>query len=231
MNSLPDGYRAVIVGASGGIGHAFVDRLRADPRVGVVEAVHRSSAIPIDFDDESSIAAAAHALAAGGPIHLLVNAIGVLHNEAFMPDKKFADLDYARLATSFRINAFGPALLLRHFAPLLDRERAIVALLSAKVGSIGDDRLGGWTAYRASKAALNMIVKNASIEFARSRPGAIVVALHPGTVDTALSRPFGGERIGRPPPVAATEMLAVLDGLAAADSGSFVAYDGARLPW
>jgi len=231
MNSLPAGYRAMVVGASGGIGRAFVDRLRDDPRVGVVDVLHRSSSIPIDFDDEASIEAAARAVAGGGPIHLLINAVGLLHTDAFMPDKKLGDLDYARLATSFRVNAFGPALLLRHFAPLLARERAIVALLSAKVGSIGDDRLGGWTAYRASKAALNMIVKNASIEFARSRPATILVALHPGTVDTALSRPFGGERIGRAPTVAAKEMLDVLDGLAAADSGSFVAYDGAKLPW
>jgi len=231
MTSLPDGCRAVVVGASGGIGRAFVTRLQSDPRVGSVEALHRASAVPIDFDDEPSIEAAARALAEGGPVHLLINAVGVLHTDAFMPDKKFADLDYARLTASFRVNAFGPALLLRHFAPLLARDRSIVALLSAKVGSIGDDRLGGWTAYRASKAALNMIVKNAAIEFARSRPGAIVVALHPGTVDTALSRPFGGERIGRAPDVAAAEMLAVLDGLTATDSGSFVAYDGARLPW
>ena len=231
MNSLPVRYRAVVVGASGGIGAAFVDRLRSDPRIGGVETLHRSSKFPIDFDDEKSIAAAAAAMIDGGPIHLLVNAAGVLHTQAFMPDKRFDDLDYARLDATFRINAFGPALLLRHFAPLLARERAIVALLSAKVGSIGDDRLGGWTAYRASKSALNMIVKNASIEFARSRPGAIVVALHPGTVSTALSRPFGGERIGRAPIVAATEMLDVLDGLVATDSGSFVAYDGERLPW
>ncbi len=231
MNSLPDGYRAVVVGASGGIGRALVDALRADPRCRDVEALHRRSTPRIDFDDEASIGDAAARLAAGGPIDLLVNAAGVLHGDAFMPDKRFADLDGAQLAAVFRVNAIGPALVLRHFGPLLARERSLVGLLSAKVGSIGDDRLGGWTAYRASKAALNMVAKNAAIEFARTRPGAVVVALHPGTVDTALSRPFGGERIGRPPAVAAAELLAVLDGLAPADSGAFVAYDGTRLPW
>jgi NAD(P)-dependent dehydrogenase (short-subunit alcohol dehydrogenase family) len=231
MISLPDGYRAVVVGASGGIGSAFVERLRADPRCATVAALHRQASIPIDFDDEASIAAAANALASGGPIDLLINAVGVLHADGVMPDKKLADLDYARLTLSFRTNAFGPALLLRHFGPLLARERSVVALLSAKVGSIGDDRLGGWTAYRASKAALNMIVKNVAIEWSRTTPGAIVVALHPGTVDTALSAPFGGARIGRSPDVAAGEMLAVLDGLTPPDSGCFVAYDGTRLPW
>ena len=231
MISLPDGYRAVVVGGSGGIGGAFVDRLRDDSRCATVDALYRRSQPPVDFDDEDTIAMAATALAAGGPIHLLINAVGVLHVDGAMPDKKFGDLDYERLTRSFRINAFGPALLLRHFAPLLARERAVVAMLSARVGSIGDDRLGGWTAYRASKAALNMIVRNAAIEWSRTAPGAIVVALHPGTVDTPLSAPFGGARIGRSPAVATGEMLAVLDALACADSGSFVAYDGSRLPW
>ncbi len=231
MSSLPTGYRAVVVGASGGIGSAFVDALRADPRCAAVDALHRRSTPKIDFDDEDSIAHAATSLASDGPIHLLINAVGVLHSDAFMPDKRLAELDYAKLAAVFRVNAFGPAVLLRHVAPLLDRDRSLVMMLSAKVGSIGDDRLGGWTAYRSSKTALNMIVKNAAIEIARARPGAVVVAMHPGTVDTALSRPFGGERIGRPPSVASAEMLAVLDARTPADSGGFFAYDGARLPW
>jgi NAD(P)-dependent dehydrogenase (short-subunit alcohol dehydrogenase family) len=231
MNSFRQGYRAVVVGASGGIGRAFVAHLEADSRCGSVDALHRGSEVAIDFDDEAGIEAAATALAAGGPIHLLINAAGLLHTADFMPEKKLGDLDYARMEATFRVNAFGPAVLLRHFAPLLARDRAIVALLSAKVGSIGDNRLGGWTSYRASKAALNMIVKNAAIELARSRPGTVVVALHPGTVDTALSKPFGGERIGRGPAVATAEMLAVLDDLKPEDTGSFVAYDGARLPW
>lgn len=231
MKSLPDGYRAIVIGASGGIGAALAERLRDDPRCAVVEALHRGSTIPVDFDDEGSIAAAAEALRSAAPFHLVINAAGVLHTPRFGPEKKLADLNYAQMTETFRINAFGPALVLRHFADLLDRRHAVVALLSARVGSIDDNRLGGWYSYRASKAALNMIVKTAAIELARSHPGAIVVAMHPGTVDTSLSRPFGGARVGREPVLAAGEMLAVLDGLKDKESGRFVAYDGSEIRW
>jgi NAD(P)-dependent dehydrogenase (short-subunit alcohol dehydrogenase family) len=231
LNALPDGYRALVVGASGGIGAAFVDALGRDPRCASVAAVHRGSSIRLDFDDEPSNGSAAAALAANGPFHLIVNAAGVLHNARTRPEKRLADLCYENMAETFRINAFGPALLLRHFTPLLAPGRSVFALLSAKVGSIGDNRLGGWTSYRASKAALNMIVRTAAIELARTRPDAVVVALHPGTVTTPLSLPFGGATRGRPPSVAVADMLATLDRLTAPDSGSFVAYDGERLPW
>jgi NAD(P)-dependent dehydrogenase (short-subunit alcohol dehydrogenase family) len=122
-------------------------------------------------------------------------------------------------------------LILRHFAPLLARERSVLAVLSAKVGSIGDNRLGGWYGYRASKAALNMVLKTASIELRRTHPGAVLAALHPGTVASALSRPFRGDEIGQPPAQATASMLAALDALQPDDSGAFVAYDGTRLPW
>jgi NAD(P)-dependent dehydrogenase (short-subunit alcohol dehydrogenase family) len=230
MASMPEGYRALVIGASGGIGSAFVETLRDDARCGGVEALHRRSTPAIDFDDESSIAGAASALS-GRRFHLVINAVGVLHGQGFMPEKKLGDLNQAQLLATFRANTIGPALLIRHFAPLLEPDRAVMAMISAKVGSIGDNRLGGWYGYRASKAALNMIVKTASIELGRTAPGAVIVALHPGTVDTALSAPFRGARIGRPPATAAAEMLAVLDALTADDSGSFVAYDGTRLPW
>ena len=231
MASLPDGYRAVVIGASGGIGGAIVDALHADPRCAHVAALHRRSAIPIDFDDEATIARASRLLAATGPFSLIVNAIGVLHDDGLTPEKRLADLDYARLSATFRVNTFGPALVLRHFAPLLGPDRALMAFLSAKVGSIGDNRLGGWYGYRASKAALNMLVRTAAVELARVQPRSIVVALHPGTVDTRLSRPFGGAVRGRSPSIAAAELLRVLDGLTADDSGGFRAYDGAVLPW
>jgi NAD(P)-dependent dehydrogenase (short-subunit alcohol dehydrogenase family) len=227
----PAGYRALVIGASGGIGAALVERLSADPQCASVDALHRSSTIPIDFADEDSIAAAAKGLGGDGPYHLVVNAVGLLHTQAFKPEKKLGDLNAAQMMETFRINAFGPALVLRHFAPLLHAERSLMTFLSAKVGSIGDNRLGGWYSYRASKAALNMIVKTAAIELARTKPGAVVVAMHPGTVDTGLSRPFGGERLGRPPSVAAREMLDVMSRLGPQDSGSFLAYDGTRLPW
>ena len=231
--SLPDGYQALVLGASGGIGAAFVRALAADPRCAGVTGLHRRSQPPLDIADEASIAAAAAALAGVGraPFHLVINATGLLHGARWMPEKKLADLTADQLLTTLRINTVGPALLLRHFSPLLARPRALMVMLSAKVGSIGDNRLGGWYSYRASKAALNMLVKTAAIELARQQPHTVLVALHPGTVDTALSRPFKGAQIGRPADTAAAEMLAVIDRLSPADSGQFVAWDGQRLPW
>lgn len=231
MNGWPNGFRAIVVGASGGIGAAMVARLTADSRCSCVEALHRRSAVAIDFDDEHSVAAAASSLRERGPYQLIVNAAGLLHEPRFMPEKRLEQLNYRQLMATFKVNTFGPALVLRHFAPLLDRRRAVMGFLSAKVGSIEDNRLGGWYGYRASKAALNMIVKTAAIELARTQPCTIVVALHPGTVDTPLSRPFRGAEVGRSPATAAGELLDVMAGLEPTDSGSFVAYDGQRLPW
>ncbi|WP_332848315.1 SDR family NAD(P)-dependent oxidoreductase [Massilia sp. S19_KUP03_FR1] len=231
MSSLPDQFHALIIGASGTIGAAFVDLLQASPRCASVTGLHRHSQPPIDFADEDSIARAASALSAGPRFHLIINAAGLLHSEDFMPEKRLADLSYAQMQATFQANTFGPALLLRHFVPLLDRERAIMAMLSAKVGSIGDNRLGGWYSYRASKSALNMMVKTAAIEVARTQQNSVLVALHPGTVNSRLSRPFRGETIGRAADLAATEMLHVLDGLVPDDSGAFRSYDGTQLPW
>ena len=231
MRSLPTPYRALVVGSSGAIGAAMVQHLQADPRCAAVLGLSRSSQPRIDFDDEASVAQAAQALQAHGPFHLIVNAAGLLHSELGLPEKRLAQLNYAQLTQTFRANTFGPALLLAHFTPLLARERAVFALLSAKVGSISDNRLGGWYGYRASKAALNMLVKTAAIEVARQQAAAVLVALHPGTVDSALSAPFRGAEIGRPPAVAAAEMLAVLDGLQPQDSGGFFSYSGQTLPW
>ncbi|ACB36620.1 short-chain dehydrogenase/reductase SDR [Leptothrix cholodnii SP-6] len=236
-NGFPTGFRALVIGASGAIGAAMVAQLRADPACSAVVALHRRSQPAIDFEREDSIAAAAAELAAQAPFHLIVNAAGLLHADAgngtdgFMPEKKLGDIEMAQMLDTFRVNTFGPALLLRHFSRLLDRQRGVLALLSAKVGSIEDNRLGGWYSYRASKAALNMFIKTAAIELKRSQPQAVVVALHPGTVNSRLSMPFRGAEIGRSPEVAAAEMLAVLAGLAPGDSGQFVAYDGQRLPW
>ena len=231
LSSLPDGYHALVIGASGAIGAALLQHLAADGRCALAIGLQRQSQPVIDFNDEPSIALAAAALSPQGPFHLVINAAGLLHSEGVMPEKKLGDLGYAQLEATFRANTFGPALVLRHFSPLLDRQRAVLAMISAKVGSIGDNRLGGWYSYRASKAALNMLVKTAAIELRRSQPQAVLVALHPGTVASKLSRPFKGEQIGRAPDVAAAEMLRLLEGLGPADSGAFVAYDGQRLPW
>jgi NAD(P)-dependent dehydrogenase (short-subunit alcohol dehydrogenase family) len=218
MRSLPDQFHALVIGASGAIGAAFVDALAQDPRCASVRGLHRNSTPPLDFNDEGSIAAAAGLLAAGPRYHLIINAAGLLHSAAFMP-------------ATFQANTFGPGLVMRHFIPLLDSERAVMALLSAKVGSIGDNRLGGWYSYRASKAALNMMVRTAAIEVARTRKHTVLVALHPGTVSSRLSQPFRGDVVGRAAHDAAADMLAVLDGLTPADSGAFRSYNGADLPW
>ena len=231
MNSFPNGFRALILGASGGIGQAFVQALEANPRCAQVVGLHRQSQPSLNFDDEASIGAAAEQLQATGKFHLIINAAGVLHTADFMPEKKLGDLSYAQLAATFRVNTFGPALVLRHFSALLDRQRGVLAVISAKVGSIEDNRLGGWYSYRASKAALNMLLKTAAIEVKRGNPQAVLVSLHPGTVATGLSKPFKGEQIGRPARVAVQEMLETLNQLNPADTGTFVTYQGERLPW
>lgn len=231
MDSLPEGFHALVIGSSGAIGAAFVDLLGNAPRCASVRGLHRQSMPPLDFADEASIAQAARGLEDGPRYHLVINAAGVLHGPGFTPEKRLADLNYPQMLATFQANAFGPALLMRHFTPLLANERAIMAMLSAKVGSIGDNRLGGWYSYRASKAALNMMVRTAAIELARNRKEAVLVALHPGTVASSLSRPFRGDSIGRPARDAAADMLRVLDALTPADSGTFKAYDGSTLPW
>ena len=223
---------AIVIGASGGIGRAFMASLTKESGAKAVIALGRVSEPPLDLLDEASIQAAAHWASAQGEIRLIIDATGILHGPGMEPEKSWRTLDPSAMAQSFAINAIGPALLMKHFLPLLPREgKSVFATLSAKVGSIGDNHLGGWYSYRASKAALNMMVKTAAIETRRTHPGAVLVALHPGTVKSALSRPFRGDEIGRQPLEAATAMLSVLDGLRAEDSGSFVAYDGQRLPW
>ncbi|MDD2883019.1 MAG: SDR family NAD(P)-dependent oxidoreductase [Rhodoferax sp.] len=221
----------MVIGASGGIGHAFVTLLQENTRCKEVVGLHRHSAPRLDFDDETSIASAADALRGGGKFHLIINAAGLLHTEGCMPEKKLGDVSYAQLEATFRVNTFGPALVLRHFCPLLDAQRSVLAVISAKVGSIEDNRLGGWYSYRASKAALNMLLKTAAIEVKRSNPHAVLVSLHPGTVSTALSKPFKGEQIGRAAPDAAGDMVGILERLTPEDSGGFFAYNGERLPW
>ena len=160
-------------------------------------------------------------------------ASGFLHDGEHQPERALRDLSPAHMAKAFAVNAIGPALVLKHFAPLLPKAgKAVIALLSAKVGSIGDNRLGGWLSYRASKAALNQIVRTSAIELARSRPQAICVVLHPGTVATPLSAPFakGGLDV-RSPDVAAHQMLDVVAALEPRHSGSFLDYRGGELPW
>jgi NAD(P)-dependent dehydrogenase (short-subunit alcohol dehydrogenase family) len=235
MNSLPDGYRAVVVGASGAIGSALVQALQADARCASVQGLSRRGDPVLDLCEEASIATAAERLRAGGPVHLLLCATGVLQVDGRAPEKRLAELDAATMARALAVNAVGPALLIKHFHGLLPlRERALLGVLSARVGSIGDNRLGGWYSYRASKAALNMLLRTAAVEVARQRPLAVLAALHPGTVRSPLSAPIigGAAAAAASPAEAARRLLSVLDALPAEGaSGSFHAWDGAPVPW
>ncbi len=233
MNSLPDGYRALVLGASGAIGGAIVDALKADARCGGVTALSRQGPLPVELTDEAQLAAAAAALRGQAPFHLMVCAAGVLQADGRPPEKRLADLDPATLARLYMVNAVGPALFIKHFHDLLPlRERGLLAVLSARVGSIGDNRKGGWYGYRASKAALNMLLKTAAIEVARRRPLAVLTALHPGTVRSGLSAPIIGDADATEPAASARHLLEVLDALPAEGaSGCFRAWDGAAIPW
>lgn len=224
-------FRALIIGSSGTIGSAFVELLENHPSCEAVYGIHRNSPHPINYEDLSTVASAAASLANEGPFQLIINTIGILHSEHWMPEKKLDDLNAEQLQMLMQINAIGPGLTIKHFSKLLDPAHSVMATLSAKVGSIEDNRLGGWYSYRASKAALNMLIKTASIEFSRTKPNTALVALHPGTVNSRLSKPFKGEQIGRPPLDAGGDMLNVLLSLNKEDSGSFISYSGERLPW
>jgi NAD(P)-dependent dehydrogenase (short-subunit alcohol dehydrogenase family) len=231
MPLVPQPFRALIIGSSGSIGTAFMELLEASPDCELVWGLNRNSAQPINYQDLTTIESAAASLIQVGPFQLIINTIGVLHSEHWMPEKKLDDLNAEQLQILMQTNAIGPGLTIKHFSKLLDPAGSVMATLSAKVGSIEDNRLGGWFSYRASKAALNMLIKTASIEFARTKPNTALVALHPGTVNSRLSKPFKGEQIGRPALDAASDMLTVLLSLQKTDSGSFLSYSGEKLPW
>ncbi len=238
MESLPPGYRALVLGSSGAIGSAFVAALRSDARCAEVVALSRHSTLAIDLLDEASLAAAAMVLRERAPFALIVVATGALQQQVtgrvVGPEKRLAELDPLVLAQAFAVNAIGPALVAKHFHELLPvKERGLLAVLSARVGSIGDNAKGGWYGYRASKAALNQFWHTAAIEIARRRPESVLAALQPGTVRSALTAPVIGADApdALSPDESVRRLLAVLDGLAPADSGGFFAHDGARIPW
>jgi len=223
---------AVVFGASGGIGHALCEALEEEGAFDSVHAFSRS-VTATDLTDEASIAAAAAIVAKGPAPTLVIVATGLLHEDGKGPEKAMQELDPAWLARNFAVNTIGPALVAKHFLPLMPRTgRTVFAVLSARIGSIADNKLGGWYGYRTSKAALNMMVRTLAIEEKRRNDRSIVVALHPGTVDTDLSRPFQGNVTPGTlltPPRAAVQLLDVIDGLKVTDSGRHFAWDGAEI--
>ena len=196
-----------------------MELLKNNPSCSGVVGVHRHSDHPLDYQNPESIKSCAEALASQGPFQLIINTIGVLHSGEWMPEKKLDDLGFEPLMELMKLNAIGPALTMRYFSKLLDPQHSIMVTLSAKVGSIEDNRLGGWYSYRASKAALNMLIKTASIELARTKPKVALIAMHPGTVNSRLSKPFRGEQIGRPAQDAVADMFNVIEKLQHGDSG------------
>jgi NAD(P)-dependent dehydrogenase (short-subunit alcohol dehydrogenase family) len=224
----------VIIGAQGGIGRALLEALDGQGAFAAVWGLTRSGAPPLDLTDESSIAGAArHIAGIGQELRLVIDATGFLHGPDASPEKSWRELDPAVMAHAFAVNATGPALVMKHFLPLLPRDgKAVFASLSARVGSIGDNRLGGWYSYRASKAALNQLVRTAAIELKRRAPDAVCAVLHPGTVDTRLSIPFARTGLDvQSPAQAANRLLAVVDSLDASGSGGFYDHLGERVEW
>jgi NAD(P)-dependent dehydrogenase (short-subunit alcohol dehydrogenase family) len=233
LASFPKGGVAVVFGAGGGIGGALAAALRELDTFAHVAALSRSTTPAIDLLDEASLDRAVRFAAAQGDLRLVIDATGFLHDAGQKPEKTWRQVDAGNLARSFALNATGPMLIMKHVLPLLPRSgKAVFATLSARVGSIGDNRLGGWYAYRASKAALNQFVRTAAVELARRAPEAICAALHPGTVATSLSAPFEASGLEvHTPEAAARHLLAVTDGLTAADNGGFFDWRGQPVPW
>jgi len=233
---------AVIFGA-GGIGKALTERLVDRPEISQVWSVSRR---PPEFhhpklvyrqmnpaDEGALITLVGELKDSGHALQLAIVTNGVLQDAITAPEKSWKALDPAGLAHVFAVNTILPAIIAKHILPVLSREdRSVFAALSARVGSIADNRLGGWYGYRASKAALNQIIHTLAIELARTHPKALCVALHPGTVETALSEPFSPAGRARLSPKASAEaLLKVLAGLEAKDSGGFFGWDGQAIPF
>ncbi|WP_428407294.1 SDR family NAD(P)-dependent oxidoreductase [Hyphococcus sp.] len=224
-------YNALVIGASGGIGSAVTDALNDDPQCAHVIALSRSRN-RLDLTDEESVATAAQNIAPGDGFDLIFNAAGVLDINGAGPEKAFKDIDAEVMARALAVNAVGTALAFKYFLPLMKRDgKSVFATLSARVGSIADNRLGGWMSYRASKAALNQIVRCAAIEEKRRNKESIVVALHPGTIPTPLTEKYAKDRYTASPEECARNLLGVISRLSAEQSGGFFDYAGETIPW
>ena len=230
--ALPQDYKALVIGSGGAIGGAFATHFQHDPLCGHVELISRSHTTGFDLADAQSIERHAKAVASSGPFHVIVDATGALTIDGRGPEKALAAMREDLLLQSFHLNAVGPALLLRHLSPLLAPGPAVYAKLSARVGSIADNHKGGWYGYRASKAAMNMILQTAAIELQRRNPDLRVVALQPGTVRSNLSKPFTAHvahLLDAEKSVAG--MVEALKNLAPKSGAHFVDYKGQDIPW
>lgn len=225
-------YRALVIGAGGAIGGEFVRQLQADTRCTYVTTVSRSQGTGFDLTDDASIQAAADMAGTVGPFALIVDATGALHVGGKGPEKSLASLNADQLMQSFQINTIGPTLVLRHFARWLAPGPSIYAKLSARVGSISDNQKGGWYGYRSSKAAMNMVLQTAAIELQRKNADLRVVALQPGTVQSALSVPFlSGVPQVLQPAESVAGLLQALRTLPAKAGAHFVDYKGQAIAW
>ena len=231
FSSLNNGYRIAVIGASGGIGSSIAEKLTRDPRCENVHAFSRSGTTSTDILSEDSLAEAASSIP--DTIDGLIIATGQLSFEdGTKPEKSISQIEHDKMLAMLNINAVGPALVLKHFMPKLNRkDRCLIAALSARVGSIGDNNLGGWVSYRASKAALNQIVRTSALELKRKNAQSICVALHPGTVPTKLSSDLASGKFTHSPAECAVNLMGVLDDLSPDQTGQFFDYSGAPIPW
>lgn len=239
LQSFAEPLNVAVIGASGGIGNAFVGLLAQKDNVQKIYAFSRSNTVfdhPkitcgfIDVSSEDSIESAAKRI--DDKIHIVIVASGILHDDIVKPEKSLRDLNMSSFEKIFSVNAFGPALVAKHFIPLLPKEnKSVFVAISARVGSISDNHLGGWYAYRASKTALNMLLKTASIEVARRHKEAVIIGLHPNTVDTKLSKPFqsGIDHRIFTPDESVQHMLNVIDAVTFKDSGNVFSWDGQEI--
>lgn len=246
-------FQALVVGANRGIGLGFVQYLLQNDRVGQIYATYRETVSPdlaalvtqypdrltllaMDITHEAQVVQAIEQIQQHSrQLHLVLYCVGILHQGSLQPEKSLQQIHSDQLLQYFQINSIGAILLAKHILPLLKHDdRSVFASISAKVGSIGDNQLGGWYGYRASKAALNMLMRTAAIEYSRKSPKTLVVMLHPGTTDTQLSKPF--QRNVPPEKLFSIErtvsqLWTVIEGLQPDDSGKFFSWDGSQLPW
>ncbi|NEO10894.1 MULTISPECIES: SDR family NAD(P)-dependent oxidoreductase [unclassified Moorena] len=245
---------ALIIGSSGGIGLAFVKQLLKDETFTKIYGTyrHRDSSselialannypnrlvcLSMDITDELQVSEAVKQISVGiDKLHLVINCVGLLHDGSLQPEKSLKQINSEHLIRYFQVNSIGAVLLAKHLLPLFRHsDRSIFASISAKIGSIGDNQLGGWYGYRASKAALNMFMRTVAIEYSRKSPQTIVVTLHPGTTNTRLSKPFQknvpADKLF-PVERTVTQLLGVIEKLDKGDSGEFFSWDGSKLPW